>query len=245
MPLPESVGKPAYRLYQLAWSALDWIYPPHCGGCGTPGARWCETCAFRVQLITGPLCPDCGQPQPAKKSCSRCSVNRPAWRAARSWAAYGDSLANAIKRLKYGGDIALGEILAAPLIPFLATLNWPVDIITPVPVGLARREERGYNQASLLGRPIALGSGIPYRPNLLTKQKETRSQVGLSFADRQRNVAGAYTATREHALDKYVLVVDDVMTSGATLEACTQALLEAGAAAVYCLTLARAGMMQT
>ena len=241
MPLPGSAGRPAYQLYRLAWSALDWIYPPHCGGCGVPGARWCETCALSVPVIRDPLCPLCGMPKPLDGICWRCQEKRPVWQAARSWAAFGGPLQKAIHQLKYGGDVALGEALARPLIPLLQHVGWRLDVVVPVPIGLARREERGYNQAALLAKPLALGSGLAYQPKLLLKQRETRSQVGLSYQDRQQNVAGAFFARDDCAQGKRVLVVDDVMTSGATLEACALALLKAGAVEVFCLTLARAG----
>jgi len=84
--------------------------------------------------------------------------------------------------LKYKGDIALGEILARPLIEITNSLSSEIDAVVPVPIGIARKAERGYNQAALLGFPIALGCGIPYRPGWLVKIRETRSQVGLTHS---------------------------------------------------------------
>lgn len=242
MPLPGRMGKQAYQAYRLAWSALDWIYPPRCGGCGMLGARWCETCALCVTPIQGPVCPACGSPQRRATLCERCAAQRPGWTAARAWAGYHGPIRQAIHRLKYAGDTALAEILARPMISLLAVLGWPVDAVAPVPAGLARRAERGYNQAAVLGRPLALGSGLPFFPHMLTKQRETRSQVGLTYVERRQNVAGAFVAREKLVQGRRVLVVDDVMTSGATLEACAQSLLGAGATEVYCLTLARAGV---
>lgn len=125
----------------------------------------------------------------------------------------------------------------------LLDLKWEVDLVTAVPSGIARRAERGYNQASLLALPLALGSGLPYRSRALSKIAETRSQVGLNPYERRANVAGAFQATSDEVRGKRVLVIDDVTTSGATMEACAAALTKAAASQVYGLTLARALLM--
>jgi len=149
-------------------------------------------------------------------------------------------LRSALHRLKYNRDVALGEILARPMIDCLSQTTWKVDLVVPVPISLSRRAERGYNQAALLARPISLRFGMKYRPQALIKSRETRSQVGLSVEERQANVHGAFVAKNRIVEGKNILVVDDVTTSGATLNACGQALQMAGAKEVYCLTLARA-----
>jgi competence protein ComFC len=233
-------GPLAYRFYQSIWSVLDWLYPPNCGGCGQAGVRWCANCARDVQLATTPLCPICGASQPSSDLCRRCKESPPHYAALRSWAIFGGGIRNAIHKLKYQRDIALGEILSRPMITLVQSLNWSIDLVTPVPLGLARLAERGYNQAALLGRPIALYLELPYRPKIINRVRETRSQVGLSLELRRDNVAGAFQARREVVARKNVLVVDDVTTSGSTLDACAEALIDAGACQVFCLTLARA-----
>jgi ComF family protein len=115
-----------------------------------------------------------------------------------------------------------------------------VDLVVPVPVSLSRRSERGYNQAALLARPIALFYGLDYRPKALMKLRETRSQVGLTVEERKANVDDAFFGEQRIVKGKNILVVDDVTTSGATLNACAHVLRNAGAEEVYCLTLARA-----
>jgi ComF family protein len=142
--------------------------------------------------------------------------------------------------LKYKGDIALGDVFARPLASQLLSYGWPVNLIVPVPIGVARKSERGYNQAALIAWPVALCAGIAYRPNALKKVRETRSQVGLPASERRTNVAEAFQADPKTVRGKSVLIMDDVTTSGATIEACTNALLSAGANQVYGLTLARA-----
>lgn len=240
MPVPISIGRLVYRLYQMAWTGLDWLYPPQCVGCSCPGARWCLACQEQVELVSAPLCQCCGQPLVQDGLCVLCQTAAPAYTALRSWAVYADPLRKAVHRLKYMGDIALGEALARPLIDFLHDLNWPVEWVVPVPAGSARLSARGYNQASLLARPLALAENLLYKPQALYKTRDTRSQVGLTAAERRENIQNAFAAAVS-VKDRILLVVDDVTTSGATMQACAQVLRDAGAKAVYGLTLARAG----
>jgi competence protein ComFC len=238
--------RPAYRLYQLAWAGLDWLYPHHCGGCDQPGARWCATCQSNLKQVTGSFCQICGQPEkisslhPKLGVCPVCEKTPPPYIALRSWAIYNGSIRKAIHHLKYQGDMALGETLACFLVEKLQSLNWPVDMIVPVPISRMRRRKRGYNQAALLALPLAMGCEIGYSSRALIKVCETPSQVGLNPVERKENVASAFIAVKELVLGKNVLVVDDVATTGATLEACSRVLLDAAAHSVYCLTLARA-----
>jgi competence protein ComFC len=141
--------------------------------------------------------------------------------------------------LKYRRDLGLGEVLSGPLIQMLDESTWPLDLIIPVPLGVARLKERGYNQSGLIARPLARETGLRYSPRALARVRETRSQVGLSLDQRKENVRGAFQASSNLVAGKNVLIVDDVMTTGSTLEACAVALLQAGAMQVYGLTLAR------
>jgi ComF family protein len=232
--------RPAYSLYRWAWSGLDWLFPPSCGGCGARGTRWCGNCQENTRLIPSTICQICGDVQNNSVICHKCQTSPPEYSALRSWAVFEGPLRNALHRLKYKGDLALGEVLSRPLAGLLKDLNWKVDLVTAVPIGVARRAERGYNQATLLAHPLALSTGLAFQPNALSKTRETRTQVGLSASDRRKNVSGAFEAYPQHVMQKRVLVVDDVTTSGATMEACAEALLGAGARQVFGLTLARA-----
>jgi ComF family protein len=158
----------------------------------------------------------------------------------RSWAIFGGQVRHALHQLKYGRNIGLGEVMARPMLHLLQATGWQVEVVIPVPLGLARLKERGYNQASMLAWPIAIALNARYRPRALRRERETRSQVGLSAAERRLNMADAFGAQGQWVSDQNVLVVDDVTTSGSTLDACAAALLRAGAAKVYGLTLARA-----
>ncbi len=229
----------AYRVYQLLWTALDWVYPPQCGGCGTLGTRWCATCAGQTRVIQSSICPKCGQVQNSDLLCFGCQSEPPRYHELRSWAVFGGSLREAIHHLKYHRNVGLGEVLARPLIQCAQDNQWSVDIVLPVPLSLARLAERGYNQASLLARPVALRLGAAYHPNGLTRVRNTASQVGLSSEMRKQNVEKAFRADRRRVGGKSVLVIDDVTTTGATMDACASALIEAGANRVFGLTLAR------
>ena len=230
----------AYRAYQLLWQSLDWLYPPICGGCGVFGSRWCIPCAQKTIPIMPPICPVCGNPNVNHNACDRCRSSPPLYTSLRSYCAFTGSIREAIHQLKYQQNIGLGEVLARLMIFRLKKLNWALDLITPVPLGLVRFKERGYNQATLLARPISLFFKIPFSSHALSRTRETRTQVGLSVKERMENMSGAFQANNKLVDGKNILVVDDVATSGATFNACAKALLDVGASKVFGLSLARA-----
>jgi ComF family protein len=157
----------------------------------------------------------------------------------RSWACYGGSLQEAIQKLKYKKDIGLANIFAQPLVGLLKALDWQIDLITAVPLDKQRLSTRGYNQAELLSKPISRVSGIPYVSDAIIKCFPTKSQVGLSESERMLNVLNAFKSNSDIVMGKTVLVVDDVVTTGATIDACSAALKDAGASKVYGISLAR------
>ncbi len=229
-----------YTIYQGIWNAIDWLYPPACGGCGKQGAHWCLECTARVELIHPPVCNRCGRKVDSHRTCNTCRTITPQYSSIQSWAFYDGPVRSAIHRLKYKRDIALGELLSRNLITLLRKANWQIELISPVPLSIARQAERGYNQAALLSLPVALGLHIPYHPAALRKVRDTRSQVGLSLHQRRENIEGAFWADPKSVEGKRVLVIDDVVTSGATLNECAGVLFAAGAAAVYGVTVAQA-----
>lgn len=233
-------GPLAYKGYQFIWEILDWVYPPDCGGCGQKGTRWCIDCSQSIIKIEPPICPICGNPNNNGELCLRCKSSKPFYTSMRSYAVYQGSIREAIHKLKYNHRMGLGEALARMMISSLEMLNWSLDIITSVPLGLVRFEERGYNQATLLAKPIALSQRLPFSPRILVRRRETRSQVGLTVLERQENMAGAFWADSKLAKGKNILIVDDVTTSGATINSCAKALIDAGASSVYGFSLARA-----
>src|SRR5690606_8316329 len=147
----------------------------------------------RIPRLSGPLCPKCGEPQPDARLCSACLAHPPKYQCVRSFAAFQGPIREGLLRLKYKRDIGLGEALSKHLIELYNQLSWDIDIVAPVPIGTNRLKERGYNQASMLGRPLAYAINKPYRA-VLRKERDTRSQVGLSAHERKENVEGAFTA---------------------------------------------------
>lgn len=142
--------------------------------------------------------------------------------------------------MKYRGNISLGEALALQMLGFVSSLQWNIDILIPVPLGKKRLQERGYNQVGLVAQPLAYYADFPYMPQALWKARETRSQVGLNIRQRHENVHNAYQADARIVRQKSILLMDDVSTTGSTIESCTDALLAAGALEVYAITIARA-----
>ena len=158
----------------------------------------------------------------------------------RSWLVFEGPIRNALHALKYRRNMALGEALAKHLAGFVGTLGWPVNVVVPVPLGKGRKKERGYNQVGLVAMPLAAVNHWSYSPRALVRTRETRSQVGLTIAQRKENVLGAFLGDDTLVSGTNVLLMDDVATTGATLSAGAVALMNAGARSVYALTLARA-----
>ena len=194
-------------------------------------SRWCAKCQNVTMLIEPPICERCGIPIKHAGLCSNCKENEPHFTAVRSWAIYEGPLKEALQRLKYQRDMGLGEVFANSLINLVSEHKWAIDMVVPVPLGVARYKELGYNQSTLIAFPIK-------------RTRETQSQVGLNLAERRRNVTGAFSACANIVEGKNVLLIDDIATSGSSMEACASALKIAGAYEVYGLTVARAVLSQ-
>ena len=229
-----------YSLYRIAWQGIDLLFPPSCGGCGKFGVRWCDECQKNLVVLQEPLCNRCGLPQSKSGVCEKCLENPPFYKELRAWLAFDGSIRKALHGIKYHKNKGMGEELAFELLPFVRKLNWQVDVAVPVPLGKERYKERGYNQVSSFAFPLALAMKWKFSPKALRRVKETRSQVDLSAIERMKNVKDAFVADRRWVDGKSVLVLDDVSTTGATLNSCADALISGGATAVYVLTVARA-----
>jgi competence protein ComFC len=229
-----------YQVFHSSWAALDWLFPPNCGGCENPGTRWCSDCQIKVQTIIGPMCEACGLPQEYPGLCERCRQKPPAYKLLRSWAVFENPLQKALHRLKYRRDIGMGEAISNQMSVFIRQLNLPVDTVIPIPLGKKRLKERGYNQVAMVAVPLSVQLGLEYRPSALVRARETRSQVGLSAGERQENVRNAFFADKKKVSGRRILLVDDVSTTGATLSSAAEALYTSGAKEVYATTVARA-----
>lgn len=209
----------------------------------------CDPCLNGFERIREPMCQCCGRPfvSPAAADaiqplCRLCRNGTFGFNQARSYAVYDDALSSAVVLLKYEGVRRLGGWFASRLAELARrhAEDWRVDLVVPVPLHADRLRERGYNQAELIAKPLAKELGLRFGSYLLVRTRPRPAQLILSRTERWTSVRGAY-ATREGArVDNLrVLLVDDVLTTGATLDACSRALNKAGAAAVFALTVAR------
>jgi ComF family protein len=242
-------GGPASRLGRrlaglvlpVGGAFLDLLYPPRCAACGDPapgaGPPFCATCAEAIDPVP-PGCRRCGLPGP-DPVCGGCYAAPPAFAGVQAGGLYGGPLADAVQALKYGGRPAVARPLGAWLAARVALP--PEAVLVPVPLARRRRIARGYDQAALLAGHLARASGRPRLLGALRRLRETPPQVGRTRAERARNVAGAFAAGPRRVDGLDLVLVDDVVTTGATADAAAAALRAAGARSVTVVALARAG----
>lgn len=223
---------------RLREGLLDLLFPPRCAGCGAIGEQLCVRCLAEVRYIRPPLCRSCGRPMAAPKLCHVCRTSRPVVDGIRSVAHFEGPLRQAVHDFKYRGVRALAQPLAGLMVEYQRIHHLPADVVVPVPLHPQREAERGYNQAALLAEVLGNVLGLPVDLHLLERVRPTPPQVGLKAAERHNNVHAAFRSTSK-AIGRQVLLVDDVCTTGATLNACGAALKAQGACSVWGLTLAR------
>ena len=205
---------------ELLSVGLDWLYPPRCPLCGQPDVPLCRLCETELSM---------GEIQSIQRK-----VPGLDWVFA-SGEHFG-LLREGVHAFKYGCITGLARPLAERLWLILRAQDELIDAVLPVPLYETRHAERGFNQAELLTESLCERAGIPIQVEWLRRQYATRAQVGLNEEGRARNVEGAFQVTGGVA-EKRLLLVDDVCTSGATLKACAHALRDAGAAAVFAVTV--------
>ena len=228
------------KAYHFFWNSIDWLFPPECIGCGKEGVLICSECWHSMVRADLNSCIYCGAQLPKRGVCTRCEHLQHTIHELRYVAAYQGVMRTAIHRLKYERDLGIALELADMLAQIMQATNWQIDLIMPVPLSEKRKAQRGYNQAALLAYPLSLQLHIPENTKGLVRVHETRSQVNLNFKERQENVQGAFSADPAMVKDKTILLVDDVFTTGATINAAAAALREAGSKRVYALTVAKA-----
>ena len=232
---------------------VNLVFPPVCPVCKTRLDRKeqdliiCTNCRTAIRPVCPPVCPCCGLPVPAGDGtgylCGSCLQEKRYFDVHRTSSLYEGVLKEAIYRFKYGGIFPLATVFGDLLQPTLTALShdYPVDVMIPVPLHIRRLRERGFNQALLLVKELNKRFGIPYGERTLKKVKDTPVQSALKKKERRKNLRGAFEVQDQTAIaGKAVVLVDDVYTSGATVNECSRALLKAGAARVAVLTVARA-----
>jgi len=228
------------QVAKLKGLALDLLFPQWCIGCGKEGDFICPSCRYSLPRIMPPLCPRCGKPQPSGILCPGCVSWQTEIDGIRSPFRFDGVIRQAIHQLKYKNLRALAVTLAGFLQDYLATNPVPGEVLVPVPLHQKRLRERGYNQSSLLAQELSKLINLPVVDTCLIRQKHAPSQARSSTVeDRQSNVANAFACRDQRLKDKQVLLIDDVSTSGATLDACATALKATGAISVWGLVLAR------
>jgi ComF family protein len=232
---------------------LDFILPTSCSFCnGRVGDSnipfFCSTCWSDFSPIQGPLCPRCGRPfeSPVALSsspdhvCLACRQEPPLFDQALSVGYFEGSLREAVHQFKYRPCRSLGRPLGEWMVTNVRLVS-DIDIIMPVPLHTKRLRQRGFNQALLLAYRMSEAHCIPCSCDNLYRSRPTRPQVELTGAERIQNVAGAFALRNPgEVVDRSVVLVDDVFTTGATMNECASVLKQAGAARVTAFTLARA-----
>jgi ComF family protein len=218
------------------WSNL--VFGGTCYLCrGAAEALLCPLCDADLPRLAGSLCPRCALPSPGSAVCGACLARPPRYDATVAALAYRFPADVLVQALKFRGELALAPLLGALLAARLADAA-PVRWIVPVPLSRARLAERGFNQALEIARPLARATGAQLAPELCERARDTPAQAELALAARATNVRGAFRSPRLIAAET-VAVVDDVMTSGATLDEIARTLKAAGAARVVNWVLAR------
>ncbi len=231
---------------------LDLVLPPLCLRCGAtvvdPGAL-CAACFAEVRFVAGPCCPRCGEPHAqeatAETVCGACLAVPPPWTEARSAVLYDDASKALVLRLKHADRTEGSPAFARWMARAGGDLLAGADLLAPVPLHRWRLFLRRYNQAALLARDLGALTGVPVDPMTLVRRRRTRSQgsfdhTGHGRAGRARNVRGAFAVAAPDAVEgRRVLLIDDVLTTGATVGECSRVLRAAGATRVDVLTLAR------
>lgn len=225
------------------------LFPPTCPGCrrhvSQPGTL-CAHCWPALRLLERPWCEITGVPFSHDLGDGNVSAdaiaNPPVFDRARAAVAYTDVARRMVQNLKFRDRTELAPWMAGWMMRVGRELMADCQVVVPVPLHRRRFLMRGFNQAAELARPLAAQGGLDFAPQVLRRRKPTRQQVGLALAQRELNVRGAFEASAEAAIairDRRVLLVDDVLTTGATVSACARTLKRAGATGVDVLAFAR------
>jgi ComF family protein len=238
--------KPGPRARAAGRALLDLIFPPQTldrAGRALSSGLSAEAWA-RLGFIAEPLCDGCGAPfeYDTGERCAACLARPRAFGRARAAVIYDEASRDLILQFKHADRTDLAGLLSGWVGRAAEDLLADAEAVAPVPLHRSRLLARRYNQAAEIARPLARRHGLRFLPDTLVRAKRTESQAGKSGSGRRRNVAGAFVVpdrARKRLEGRRILLIDDVLTTGATAEACAKALLKAGAAAVDVATVAR------
>jgi ComF family protein len=235
----------------LGTAILDWVLPPRCAGCGIivgGGAGFCPECWQQLHFLGDPACAQCDRPfaqaQGPDALCGACIADPPRWDRGRAALLYGPLPRGLVLRLKYGRRVTLARLAAR----LMAAKLPPVDcdaqpwLLVPVPLHRWRLWQRGFNQSAEIARHLALEPGHVMVQDALIRTRSTPPLRGLGRKERSAAVRGAFAVNprqAERLRGAHVILVDDVWTSGATMDACARTLRKAGAVRIELLVLAR------
>jgi ComF family protein len=237
---------------QFFVALLDLLLPPLCHVCHSfiPNAgklHICPACRENLPLVTSPLCTLCGIPfsgAGGDHRCGTCLSHPPHFDSAGARFLYEGPLRDLIHSFKYNRLVHLRRPLALLALEGISAFgpDWEPHVIVPVPLHRSRLRQRGFNQAILLGRVLSRRLSLPLLPDALVRTRRTEPQIELSAAERRLNVKGAFSVSKPGLIaGKRVLLLDDVMTTGSTMDECARELKKAGAIAVFAVTIARTG----
>lgn len=234
---------PKTRLFQLVEIFRDIVFPPVCANCRQPGKMICADCYQQIQWVKKPICAGCGRMLGSNTSqalCQSCQLHPLPLKNLFAATLFAEPITTIIHKMKYEGSFGLASHLADIMVSAWSEWAFPVDLVIPIPLHPAREKKRGYNQSALIAQHFCRKAGYEYAPDLLKRARITVPQVGLNAEDRLKNMQNAFKAESLKFGDLKILLIDDVCTTGATLAAATEALLEAGASVVSGYCLARA-----
>ena len=223
---------------QLKTGFLDLLFPLRCLGCGREGSLLCPSCCQSLPRIKQPFCQGCGTPLTGGNLCPTCVSHPLAIGGIRCVFLFGGTVRLAIHQFKYRHLKAMAAPLGLLLADYLRSYPLPSEVLVPVPLHPKRLRERGYNQASLLAIEMGKLTGLPLVEGALLRIRDTVTQARTaSAAERRSNVRDAFACPQELHGER-MLLIDDVCTTGATLDACAMALRAAGAGSIWGLTVA-------
>ncbi len=229
---------------RMKWNPLDYLFPSRCVVCDDvtdrPGDHVCDKCRHQIVYIKEPYCLKCGKQlnREEKEYCDDCKKSRHLFDQGTALYDYG-SMADSLFRFKYGGRMEYAVFYGKDL--YEKKARWlemiRPDALVPVPIHFTRMKSRGYNQAQLIARELSRHSGIPVNEKLVKREVRTQPLKNLSHAERQNNLKRAFKICQNDVKLNTIVVIDDIYTTGSTIDSMTEVLMEAGICRVNFITL--------